>query len=129
MPERLLPGQSADNAVTLCDRLEALRTSSTQDFDWLIDKWLSATESEQGLIRLDYDDEVYRIRRLATRRGVSVQIETLPVARSRCDGKSQLVRARILCVDAEGRVIKRSAGPVRWVMSWGATLSGVSVIS
>lgn len=56
MPHRLAAKSPTQSAAALCHWIEHLRTRDPDLLEWLLDRWLYASEKEFGRIRLDDHD-------------------------------------------------------------------------
>jgi hypothetical protein len=123
LPAALAAGQATAAAAALCDWLEELRCQKGDDFAWLLDKWIYASESERGRMLLKDDSEVARAKQLGDGASVQVEVGAIAVsARDRGQNPRSRYRMRIQCLDRVGRKITRDTSAVRWVMSYIAVL-------
>jgi len=60
LPTRLAAGEATMAAVNLAEWLKELRGRKEEDFQWLLGKWLHASERERGRMALHGDAEVQR---------------------------------------------------------------------
>jgi site-specific recombinase XerD len=125
VPPALAAGSATTAAAVLCTWLEALRVDRKEDFFWLLEKWMHASERERGRMRLVDGAEVERARHLADATHVQVVVEPARVAARDQDGDAKPVpRMRIKCLDARGKAITRDTLAVRWVMTYVAARWG-----
>lgn len=118
LPPRLAAGTATHAAATLCEWLAALKANRPDDYAWLIDKWVLASERERGRMQLDGAGEVERARGLADPERVNIQVDQAPVAKQRQTTKvSAAWRMRIKCLDTWRQPITRDTLAIRWVMS------------
>lgn len=118
LPPYLVAGQAAYNAEALTRWLDQLRRTREDAFCWLVKKWLYATDAQQGLMRLDDHAEEVLAAGLGNGSSVIVKVEETPVAWGRQRRANPKRRARILVDGTDRQAVSRSAGPVRWVMTW-----------
>lgn len=118
LPERLPARSPTQAAALLCDWLDALRLESPEDFEWLLQKWVHASEKEFGRIRLD-DKEIERWKGLLLHERVHPVVEP-KTFKSRADKRNPITvnYGRIRCLGSEGQPIRRDVSAVRWVMTW-----------
>lgn len=118
LPARIAAGTATKAAVELCLWLTKLRLERSDDFEWLIKKWIYESESERGRMRLADEHESERAAGLANNARVSVVVDAAPMSKKRQSKKAQGARRmRIRCINAKSKPITRDTGAVRWVMS------------
>lgn len=117
LPAQLSAGTATEAAVSLCAWLESMRTGRPEDLDWLLEKWVYASEQERGRMRLDNQGEVSRACSLSTPR-VDVKVKGAMVANNRKASAKSVPRMRIKCLGANGEAIVRDTKAVRWVLSY-----------
>ncbi|MGH8111802.1 MAG: hypothetical protein ACREPL_07710, partial [Rhodanobacteraceae bacterium] len=117
LPARLPAGSATEAAVSLCNWLESIRADRPEDFDWLLEKWVYASERERGRMRLDSQSEVDRARALAVSGQVKVEVRGAAVAETGKASARSVPRMRIKCLDVSGQTIVRDTVAVRWVLS------------
>lgn len=123
LPALLAAGDAVANAAVLVNWLETLRKRDPSPFRWLLDRWRHATTGD-GLIGLASED-IARLHRLRAHlpRGLELKLEYAAIAANRRSVRTKVSeprvkpRVRILFPRGE-RPSQRSAGPVRWVMTW-----------
>lgn len=125
LPRPLAAGSAVEAARALCAWLESLRATRPEDFAWLLDKWVHASEQERSRIRLTDAGEIERARSLEDPH-VAIRIAgaIVPNVRVRLTTKP-VPRMRIKCRDRQGRLITRDTRAVRWVMSYVAACEHV----
>jgi integrase len=130
LPLPLAAGSATEAADTLCKWLEALRTDRPEDFLWLVEKWVHASEHERSRIRLDNAGEVERARALEDPQLVAIDISgaIVPLQRVRLTTK-EVPRMRIKARDGSGRIINRDTKAARWVLSYVAAYKHVHQVS
>ena len=125
VPLALAAGSATTAAAVLCSWLEALRREREEDFLWLLEKWMFASERERGRMRLVGQSEVERAGSLADGMHVKVIVEPARLARrDQTRGSKRVLRMRIKCLDARGKPITRDTTAVRWVMTYVAARWG-----
>lgn len=118
LPPPLAAGTATRAAVTLCEWLDSLRCNHQEEFSWLLDKWLHASERERGRMRLDNQAEIDRARLLTDTNRVLIEIKEATISdRRKHSAAVSRVRMRIKCLNAQGQAITRDTTAVRWVMS------------
>ena len=133
LPDMVVPGDAQRNAGTLIGGLNKLAREAPQTFQWLLAKWLNATDAQQGLIRLDGKEDLRHVERLGLMPGIVFKIELAPVAAKRvADGPVKKTHRLRILFRSEGSARtsergNRSAGPVRWVLTWIAALTKAGV--
>lgn len=117
LPKPLAAGSATRAADGLCHWLAMLRDNQPEDFHWLLEKWLYASEKERGRMRLDSDEEVQRAESLPTTKEIRVEIKEAATTNSR-KARKAVSRMRIRCLDEKGNAVVRDTHAVRWVMSY-----------
>lgn len=130
LPQPLLPGLPVKYAAALIAWLLRLHRDHFSDFEWLIDRWLHASHSISGAMRLSRPGDLERARGLSLDEAVRIEISTIhqTKSRARIDPKPRYQMTIKLGakagVNPRGSGGKkegwRSAGAVRWVMTWAA---------
>ncbi len=126
LPAMVLPGVALHHAQALLIWLERLRTQWPDDYFWLINKWLYASEALEGSMRLDGAGEIERVQNINTSVGIKLEVREVAVAknRNRLDrpprSRFQIRFHPMSYGEAEVKppYAKRGAGAVRWVMTW-----------
>lgn len=119
VPRRVAAGTATVAAEALCTWLGTLHVHSPADFDWLLYKWVHASERDRGRMRLDHAGEAERAKRLVGSPHVTLQITGTRVQTSRRRNSTKpLPLLRIMCLDGKGQLITRDTMAVRWVMSY-----------
>jgi hypothetical protein len=110
LPKPLNVRIAHQHALKLLSWLSQLQYNKSDDFQWLINKWLHHSEAEKGFMRLD-SEEKQKVENLS-KEAIDYEV-SMPVSKK---GKSDYFRIRILGEDSNRT--NREAGAVRWVMSW-----------
>ena len=106
-------------AQILCEWLTELRANRTEDYQWLITKWIYQTEAQRGWITLDNQAEVERIQSLPQTKEVLIEIKRAAVSKTRSSGTAkQTMRARFRFRDERWKPIQKNVAAVKWVMLW-----------
>lgn len=122
VPAALAAGQATAAASVLCEWLEALRCQKEEEFEWLLHKWIYASERDRGRMLLQDREEADRAEKLGD--GVRVVVEVRSVAVGRRDkGPNTEEKQRMcICCLENAKKITRDGGAVRWVMSYVAAM-------
>ncbi len=126
LPRPLLAGLPVNYACVLIAWLLKLKQHSRSDFDWLLDRWQNASHSLSGAVRLTQPGGYERADKLLSDPAIQLTIKPIvdtasrrrnehPVRYQLLIGFSELMSASD---DGEASVRRRSAGAVRWVMTW-----------
>lgn len=138
LPAPLLAGLPVQYAIGLAGWLIRLHRERREDFDWLMERWRSASNPVSGAMNLARPGDHERA--LALPRDEAVRIEITPIhqtkSRVRPDTKLRfemtIKLGRGAVIDPEGGQEKRggwrSAGAVRWVMTWATVAFDSSAI-
>ncbi len=123
LPQRLAAKSPTRSAAGLCAWIEQLRTDDRDLFDWLLDRWLYASEKEFGRIRLDADDGACW-QQLPATPAVTPLVESKVFKREPGSNRADRVQqwGRIRCGNAVDGFIRRDVLAVRWVMTWTCAL-------
>jgi hypothetical protein len=131
LPQPLLAGLPVSYALSLIEWLLRLRSERQEDYPWLIDKWINASHARTGAMRLSKPGDLERARALAGGSGLDVVIAAIPETASRVRaGRERHFQMTLTCRPpserreaSEPKPGRRSAGAVRWVMTWVTTSS------
>ncbi len=131
LPQPLLAGLPVFYALSLIEWLLRLRSERQRDYQWLIDKWINASHARTGAMRLSKPGDLERARALAGGSGIEVVIAAIPETASRVRaGRDRHFQMTLTCRPpsesreaGEPKPGRRSAGAVRWVMTWVVTSS------
>ena len=133
LPDSLHSGLAAHNALALIRYVLLLNESYPDLHAWFIHKWLYATDAQQGLIRMNAKDHDM-LQRMPKAEGVTFKLEQASVTGSRQSTTMSkgVDRLRIGFPNTSANstritINRRSAGAVRWVMTWMAALSIVDM--
>lgn len=123
LPLRLPAGSPTRVAAQVGHWLERLRTSNVELFDWLLQRWLYASEREFGRMRLEPDDAA-RWERLPRTDRIEPRYEQKVFKRQPGSGRSDRIQTwgRIRCEGGDKRWLRKDVPAVRWVMTWAAAL-------
>lgn len=125
VPPALAAGSATVAAAGLCTWLEVLRIEREEDFFWLLEKWIYASERERGRMLLAGDAEVERAKRMEGAVHVRMDVTYAKIAKRDQEGGTKAVpRMRIKCLDARAKAITRDTTAVRWVMTYVAAKWG-----
>lgn len=123
VPFALAAGQATAAAFALCVWLQELKRKKEEDFDWLLTKWIYASESERGRMLLKDEAELIRASQMGDGKCVQMEVSIAAIAqRDKGGNAAKTYRMRIRCLDAAGGKITRDVAAVRWVMSYVAAL-------
>ena len=123
LPHRLAAKSPTQSAAILCTWIDRLRTSDPDLLEWLMDRWLYASEKEFGRIRLD-DRERVRWQQLPSTPTVTPVMEHKVFKRERDSRRADRAQlwGRIRCGNPTDGFIRRDVLAVRWVMTWTCAL-------
>lgn len=133
LPKPLLANAPVGYACMLLAWLARLHDEHLEDYLWLLRKWIYASHTRTGEMRLDGKEEEARARSLALDPGIEVKVTPIPVNKSR-QHEGMPVRMQMTLGFSEeiykgkdtGSRPWRAAGAVRWVMTW-VVADGVGV--
>ncbi len=128
LPAPLLAGLPVRHAAALIGWLIRLHRDHRSDFDWLMERWLYASSATSGAMRLTRQGDHERALSLTRDQGVRIEITAIHQRKSRVrpDRKARYQMTIKLGSDEvigphdeeQKRGGWRSAGAVRWVMTW-----------
>ena len=123
LPQRLAAKSPTQAAAALCTWVQQLRVSDRDLLDWLLQRWLYASEQEFGRIRLDAGDDD-RWRRLPATSVVTPVLEEKVFKRQPGSGRADRTQrwGRIRCGNPTDGYIRRDVLAVRWVLTWSCVL-------
>ena len=123
IPHRLAAKSPTQSAAALCHWIEHLRTRDPELLEWLLDRWLHASEKEFGRIRLDDHDRA-RWQQLPASADVTPVMEQKVFKRARDSQRADRAQrwGRIRCGNPTDGFIRRDVRAVRWVMTWTCAL-------
>lgn len=123
LPHRLAAKSPTQSAAALCTWMDELRIRDPDLLEWLLDRWLHASEKEFGRIRLDDHDRV-RWQQLPASPDVTPVMEHKMFKREPDSGRADRVQTwgRIRCGNPTDGFIRRDVLAVRWVMTWTCAL-------
>lgn len=128
LPAPLLAGLPVKYAIGLAGWLITLHRERREDFDWLTDRWRNASNPVSGAMNLNLAGDHERASALPSDESARIEITRIHQTKSRVrpDTKPRYQMTIKLggraVLDPESGVEKRggwrSAGAVRWVMTW-----------
>jgi hypothetical protein len=123
MPHRLAAKSPTQSAATLCHWIEQLRTRDPDLLEWLLNRWLYASEKEFGRIRIGASEQV-RWQQLPATPDVTPVMERKVFKRERDSRRADWAQVwgRIRCGNPADGFIRRDVRAVRWVMTWTCAL-------
>lgn len=130
LPAPLLAGKPVRHAAALIAWLIRMHRDHRADFDWLMDRWRHASHSVSGAMRLtlagDFERTMALLRNDAVRLKITEIHQTKSRIRNNAKPRYQMTIKLGRSADAsapkggEEERAGRSAGAVRWVMTWAA---------
>lgn len=122
LPVRLQAGSPTQAAARVSAWLEDLRRQDPEEVEWLLQRWLHASEQEFGRMRLD--DDQSRWDQLPMSESVVPCREEKVFRRRAGSGHGDRIQhwGRIRCRSASGKWLRKDVPAVRWVMTWAAAL-------
>lgn len=123
LPKRLAAKSPTQSAAGLCTWIERLRTSDRALFEWLLDRWLHASEKEFGRIRFATGDKE-RWLQLPYTSAVTPLVVNKMFKRTPESSRAGRVQqwGRIRCGNEADGFNRRDVLAVRWVMTWTCVL-------
>lgn len=141
LPLMVRPGLAVAHAEQLLGWLARVERDDPQGYDWLLDKWLYASDVLEGSMRLNGEKDVDRTRALPVTQGIDLAVHCGRLSRKRrAAGARPHPRLRIRFTQAPDdqatsdsaekenrgnrRCEWRGSGAVRWVLTWLAAARG-----
>ena len=128
LPAPLLAGLPVKHAIGLAEWLIRLHRERREDFEWLMERWRHASNPVSGGMNLNRSGDYERAMALRSDEAVRIQITLIhqtksrvrPDAKRRYEMTIKLGERAVVepSVALEKRRGWRSAGAVRWVMTW-----------
>ena len=128
LPTPLLAGLPVRYATALTAWLIRLHRDHRSDYEWLMDRWLHASNAVSGAMRLTRPGDHERALALTRDQAVRIEITEIHLTKSRLRPSTKPRYQMTVKLGSEagldprggegGRRGRRSAGAVRWVMTW-----------
>lgn len=133
LPAMVNPGVAVAHAEQLLIWMGRLKVEQPQDYMWILNKWLYASDVLEGSMRIDGPREVARVRKISVDPGMELEIRETAIASSRRKAGAQpgyRLRIRFLMVSGGGAASPgyagRASGAIRWALTWLVACEGVS---